>query len=298
MPSSSDWLLRVILQFYEDNPDALRTVYEITNHQYAVPQRRVPGQDDAPKLSVRVVNWFVGNYAKQHMTAYSVFAPDGSDSAGEASTKDGRTQFHPSVSAAPPPGYKADRFIVWNRYCTAKKGYHSKDLFDPYCRRNRITLQCGEGGETFETTVGQLNFFKWAIQTHVIDYVVYAYDDVVRDMSTRLAKVDRTRGATASGEAGEEEAGAVGAGSVGPANARAKRVAAPGATTRRKKREELSVAACRCLKTISLRAEPDLGITPIPVPEPVPEPVISVPASSSPTRLEPVATAWQTLVEV
>lgn len=259
--SSVDWLLQVILKFYHDHPDALQTVYRITSHQYVVPPTNKVGSSvydtdtecaDSRKLSVRVVNWFVGNFAKQHLTAYSIFEPDAGEDAVEQ-----RTQFSPSISASPPPGYKADRFIVWNRYCTAKKGYHSKDLFDPYCRRNRITLQCGDGGSTFDTTVGQLNFFKWAIQTHVIDYVVHAYDDVVRDMNSRLSKVGRTRG-----KVDAEEAVGVDPDQDQDPSTSAQRLRKSTASTRRKKREELSVAACRCLKTISLRAEPvDIGVT-------------------------------------
>ena len=120
-------------------------------------------------------------------------------------------------------------FIVWNQYSSAKRGYVSKDMFDPYCRRARIAVQRSDGS-LFNTTLGQLNFFKWAIQNRIIDFIVIYYDDIVRDMGARLtAKTTRMMA--------EEEG-----------------VDRPTTERRpRKKREELSVSACRGIKTISIK---------------------------------------------
>ena len=219
MLTPNDWLLQTVLDYYKQHPQALNTVHDIANHLFIIPNLIHDPDKERPdkKLSVRVVNWFVSNYAKQHTTAYSIFRNEKDASAPAI--------FSCDVTATPPtPDYHAERFIVWTQYCSAKRGYVSKDMFDPYCRRARIAVQRPDGS-LFNTTLGQLNFFKWAIQNHIIDYISAYYDDIVRDMGARLtAKNARILA--------EEDADRP-----------------PGT---RKKREELSVAACRTLKTISL----------------------------------------------
>lgn len=44
-----------------------------------------------------------------------------------------------------------------------------KKLFDPFARGPRILFSDGHGKQ-YETTIAQLNFFRWAIQYGVIDY--------------------------------------------------------------------------------------------------------------------------------
>ena len=34
----------------------------------------------------------------------------------------------------------------------------------------------------FETTIGQLNFFKWALENNIIDYIEKNYDEIQNDM--------------------------------------------------------------------------------------------------------------------
>jgi hypothetical protein len=46
----------------------------------------------------------------------------------------------------------------------------SKKQFDPFRRNVRIDFEY-EPGKTIETTVAQLNFFRWAISNKVIDYI-------------------------------------------------------------------------------------------------------------------------------
>jgi hypothetical protein len=57
-------------------------------------------------------------------------------------------------------------------------------MFDPFCRSKRIKFQ------GFETTVGQLNFFEWAITDEILDYLEKNYEVVHADMETRLKEVE------------------------------------------------------------------------------------------------------------
>ena len=61
---------------------------------------------------------------------------------------------------------------------------YSKRRFDPFCRWERISIPYKT--ETFiETTIGQLNFFKWALENKVIDYIEENYEMIENDMNSR-----------------------------------------------------------------------------------------------------------------
>lgn len=219
MLSQTEWLLHTVLEFYRE-PTHLDTLLRISNMAYTInspvnytiiPSTISEKVDELKhplkRISVRIVNWFVSNYAKQHMTTYTILRP--------------------KINGDPPT---TDLFFVWNRYCAAKDGYASKDMFDPYCRKGRVAVQC-EDGTVLNTTIGQLNFFKWAIQNKIIDYISEHYDDIVRDMGARITAKMRHPGTDS------EEL-----------------IHTTGKRTR-KKREELSVSACRSLTRISLISE-------------------------------------------
>jgi hypothetical protein len=109
------------------------------------------------KISLRLVDWLVTNYAKKHNVSYM--------------TKQGR------------------HVIVYLAYKAHLKAY-SKKMFDPFCRWKRIQFL------GMNTTVGQLNFFEWAIQDEVLEYLETHYDEVQADMdecSTTIAPKDGER---------------------------------------------------------------------------------------------------------
>ena len=70
-------------------------------------------------------------------------------------------------------------------YYKLKLKAYSKKRFDPFCRWQRITIPYGIDGLFIETTIGQLNFFKWAIENEVIDYIRENYKTIENDMNNR-----------------------------------------------------------------------------------------------------------------
>ena len=112
-------------------------------------------------LSLRLIDWFVTNYAKKHHVTYLL--------AGQ-------------------------EFIVYLNYKSQLKAF-SKKLFDPFCRRERILFQCGTH-EPFETTVGQLNFFRWAFEKEILPYIRDNLADIVRE--EKLARAQGTQNSTDS----------------------------------------------------------------------------------------------------
>jgi hypothetical protein len=61
---------------------------------------------------------------------------------------------------------------------------YSKRRFDPFCRWDRISIPYKDD-KFIETTIGQLNFFKWAIENKVIDFIEENYETIEKDMNSR-----------------------------------------------------------------------------------------------------------------
>ena len=106
-------------------------------------------------ISLRVLDWFVTNYCKKHNTVINY-------------NKDG----------------KSVKVIVHLDYKNQLKAY-SKKQFDPFCRRERINFIYGKGSELL-TTVGQLNFFRWAIENNLLKYIEEHLEEIELDMNTSL----------------------------------------------------------------------------------------------------------------
>jgi hypothetical protein len=88
------------------------------------------------KISLRIIDWFVTKYSRQNFTAY--------DNGGQ-------------------------RFVVYKSYKGQLNAYN-KQYFDTNCRRERIQFSV-PGHEAFITTIGKLNFFRWALETNLVDYI-------------------------------------------------------------------------------------------------------------------------------
>ena len=138
------------------------------------------------KISLRIVDWFATNYAKKYYTLYTIQDESGTDR----------------------------RFKVYIDYKLKLKAY-SKKRFDPFCRWERISIPYKDG-KFIETTIGQLNFFKWALENKIVDYIESHYMDIENDMNSR--------------------------------NSTSKRKEIIENSKTRKKREELSISATKSIK--------------------------------------------------
>ena len=48
---------------------------------------------------------------------------------------------------------------------------------------NKDTIR--KEGKHIQTTIGQLNFFKWAIENKIIEYIDENYESIEKDMNSR-----------------------------------------------------------------------------------------------------------------
>jgi hypothetical protein len=118
------------------------------------------------------------------------------------------------------------RFKVYNDYKLKLKAY-SKKRFDPFCRWERISIPYDDE-KYMETTIGQLNFFKWAIENKIIDYIKTNYAEIENDMNARNSTSKRKFSLDNKENIQQND-------------------------KTRKKREELSVSACKCIKKESVK---------------------------------------------
>ncbi len=98
------------------------------------------------EISLRLIDWFVTNYCRKNFIGYKL---------------------------------NGQEFLVYVSYKSQIKAY-SKQFFDPNCRRERIVFQIN-GHPPFRTTVGKLNFFRWAFETKILDYIQTHYDEIQQD---------------------------------------------------------------------------------------------------------------------
>jgi hypothetical protein len=121
-------------------------------------------------ISLRSVDWFITNYSKKKNTYYLIYK----DQLNYPTLEEKNHGFHSNMN-------------VHHSYKSQLKAY-SKKRFDPFCRRDRILFPL-TNGSAIETTIGQLNFFRWALQSSVIEYILQNKDEIETDMNDCLREI-------------------------------------------------------------------------------------------------------------
>ena len=149
-------------------------------------QKILPIINGESSISLRLIDWFATNYSKKYYTVYNI--------------KD---------------CYNKDkRFKVYIDYKLKLKAY-SKKRFDPFCRWDRISVPYKDD-TNIQTTIGQLNFFRWALENKIIVYIEENLIEITKDMNKRNCTVKNRKKEKSS--------------------------------KTRKKREELSISASKTIK--------------------------------------------------
>lgn len=154
--SSKDELLRTKLVEFYRNEENLNVLLPIVSQQKT-------------KLSLRSLDWFVTNYCKKFNIHYPL-------------EKNGST-----VSYFPFKSYKSQLKAYSKKFC------------DPFCRRERVVydyrnhvihnfrsdIHLGHK-DHLVTTIGQLNFFRFAISDKIIEYAIENIEEIEKDMNATL----------------------------------------------------------------------------------------------------------------
>ena len=170
------------------------------------------------KISLRIIDWFATNYAKKYYTVYEI----------------------PNTER---------RFKVYVDYKLKLKAY-SKKRFDPFCRWDRITVPYKDG-KYIQTTIGQLNFFKWALENNVIHFIEENYSNIEKDMNNRNSTSKSKSLSDSSISSASTEYTSVDVNDVndGDNNSVSAGIVTGDINNKtRKKREELSISATKSIK--------------------------------------------------
>ena len=154
-------MLTALTAYYKKNVSNRKELFNIINGD--------------TQLSLRLVDWFVTHYARINNIVYWIDDKTGNiydnitththivnDTNSETS---GETSSDTSINE-----YR--KFNLYLDYRAQLQSY-TKMFFDPFRRYSRITFILeNEPIVSIETTVGQLNFFRWALQNGVVKYII------------------------------------------------------------------------------------------------------------------------------
>ena len=148
-----DVLYKSLLTFYNKN-DNIGKLMDIIKYK--------------KEISLRLIDWFITNYSKKNNIIYIVYKNE------DNSTTINKTDIiH-------------NQFNVYNSYKSQLKAY-SKKKFDPFCRRSRINITINN--HILNTTIGQLNFFRWILNNNIIDYIKSDVNLIELDMNNSLKEI-------------------------------------------------------------------------------------------------------------
>ena len=128
------------------------------------------------KLSLRIIDWFVTNYSKKKIII--------TKNKKKQIERFGTSKISPKTKKKLEEKY--EELNVHLNYKAQLKSFQKKQ-FDPFCRRQRINFYYTPD-KHFVTTVGQLNFFKWAIENNILQYIKENIDVIEKDMNQNIKK--------------------------------------------------------------------------------------------------------------
>jgi len=157
--SSNELLLNSLNAFYSNNDEYKLILKNIINGKH--------------ELSLRMIDWLVTRFSKSNNIIYWIndtddkiydFLPENDDSFL----------------------IKNDKFKKINVYLDYRAQLKSfkKFNFDAFRRHKRISFKINDKEDEFiETTIGQLNFFKWAFNNKIINYAIDNQKNIYENMS-------------------------------------------------------------------------------------------------------------------
>ena len=132
----------------------LQSLHEFYKNKDHV-EKILPIVTGSSEISLRVLDYFVTNYSKNN----NIIIRD-----------------------------KNANYNIYQDYKNKLKSYN-KRFFDPFCRINKKNMTNKiafkyDDDKFIVTTIGQLNFFRWAIKNKIIDYVIKDHNKINNDMNS------------------------------------------------------------------------------------------------------------------
>jgi hypothetical protein len=152
--SCEELLLTSITNYYNENKQSKTILKNIIEGKH--------------KLSLRLIDWLVTHYSKVHNIFFWIHKSD--------------PEIYTEYPIHIPDSKNIKKVNLYLDYRAQLKSY-AKINFDSFRRHNRITFIIdSDTNEYIETTIGQLNFFRWAFNNNVIEYAIMHYDKIYEHM--------------------------------------------------------------------------------------------------------------------
>ena len=157
--TSNELLLNSLNSFYSNNEEYKLTLKKIINGKH--------------ELSLRMIDWLVTRFAKTNNIIYWI---------NDNNNDDKIYNFLPDNDEI----IKNDKFkkITLDLDYRAQLKSFKKFNFDAFRRHKRIFFKINDKTDEYiETTIGQLNFFKWAFNNKIINYAIDNQSIIYENMS-------------------------------------------------------------------------------------------------------------------
>ncbi len=155
--TTKELLLSSLIVFYKNN-----------NEYKGILKTIIDGKHE---LSLRMIDWLVTRYAKNNNIIYWINETDD------------------NIYYNLPDNYSNEKYKKITLYLDYRAQLKSfkKFNFDAFRRHERISFYIGSDNnnndEYIETTIGQLNFFKWAFSNKIIIYALQNQKKIYENMS-------------------------------------------------------------------------------------------------------------------
>lgn len=127
-------------------------------------------------ISLRLIDWLVTHYAKMNDIHYWI--------------DDQSNTIYRKIPGNTNIASRSRKFNLHTDYRAQLKSFN-KIHFDPFRRHERINFIVNDVC-TIETTIGQLNFFKWFFKNNVYDFIKLNMSDLTKDMSNNSKNSKKT----------------------------------------------------------------------------------------------------------
>ena len=157
--TSNELLLNSLNSFYSNNEEYKMILKKIINGKH--------------ELSLRMIDWLVTRFAKTNNIIYWINDND----------NDNKIYNYLPDNDELIKNDKFKKITLYLDYRAQLKSF-KKFNFDAFRRHKRIFFKINEKNDEYiETTIGQLNFFKWAFNNKIINYAIENQKNIYENMS-------------------------------------------------------------------------------------------------------------------
>jgi len=127
-------------------------------------------------ISLRLIDWLLTHFAKNNNIQYWI--------------DDDNKKIFKTLPDNIKKAASLRKFNMYIDYRAQLKSF-SKMYFDPFRRHERINYKISDK-QIIETTIGQLNLFRWFFKNYIYEYIVNNYTEISKNMRSKNKNEKKT----------------------------------------------------------------------------------------------------------